>query len=424
MAFDDAVTFDSRHGRWTRSGSVVSDLIVVILIVVAIVGAAVGKLFVTALCGLVLVVAVVSRLWARLAFVDVDYRCFASNDRLLAGDVVDLTLVIENRKPLPVPWLGLTQTVPGGFEIEDREPDVHRHFGTNEIREATNLGQYERVTYHYRLRARRRGHFGFGPTRLVSGDIFGFYQARLELPRQPPGVVVYPRTVPLPDFDLPSRRPIGDVWSRSQLVDDPLRPSGLREYQTGDAARRIDWKATARRDAAFVRTYDPSVSQRVVILLECNSSFERWRIHPDVLEAAVTAAASVAARSIELGYAVGVVSNGNTSDGLAPAVVAPGAGPNQLTALMTTLAGAGSRSTRPLEDLVARHGPEALPFGATVVYVAGAFLPPTVEYVTELGRRGHRILALYVGETDPPEIPGLPIEDYRAVFLPSGPADA
>ena len=139
----------------------------------------------------------------------------------------------------------------------------------------------------------------------------------------------------MPDFDLQSLRPIGDTWTRSRQVEDPTRPSGLREYRSGDSLRRIDWKATARHDAVFVRTYDASVSQRVVILLECDTTDAVWRTQPAVLEAAVVAAASVAARSIELGFAVGIVCNGNLSSRLSTPVVAPGAGPNQLAALMS-----------------------------------------------------------------------------------------
>ena len=102
----------------------------------------------------------------------------------------------------------------------------------------------------------------------------------------------------------------------------------------------------------------------------------------------------------------------------------PGAGPDQLAAVMTTLAGASSLTvTHRLEELAARYGPAAMPFGATIVYIAGTFLPSTAAYVTGLGRRGHRIVALYVGEGEPPAVPGLPIADYRAVFTVPETAD-
>ena len=108
MAFGETQAFDVGSGRWTRSGAVVSDLIVAVLFVVAIVGAASGKLFIAALCGLVLVLVFVSRLWSRLALVEVEYHCTPSSDRLLIGDSFELALTVENRKPLPLPWVAIT----------------------------------------------------------------------------------------------------------------------------------------------------------------------------------------------------------------------------------------------------------------------------------------------------------------------------
>ncbi len=424
MTVDDRLDFDNPQTRWSRSGSVVSDLILLVLTLVAVVGAAAGEIYVAAICGLVLMLTFVARMWTQLALVEVDYACSPSADRLMEGDLFELTLTIENRKPLPLPWLTLSETLPEGLALIQKARHSGLFFQETAIQETTSLGQYERVRFHHRVRAVRRGYYSLGPTRISSGDIFGFYEARLDTPRRPARLVVYPRTLRMPDFNLPPYRPIGDISSRARLVDDPTRPSGLREYRTGDAARHIDWKATARRDAVFVRTYDSSHSQRVVILLECDTSIERWRVYPMVLEAAVTAAASAARRSIELGYAVGLVCNGNSPSGPAPPMVAPGAGPDQLAALMTALAGAGVHTTGRLEQMLERYGAEAMPAGATVVYVAGVFRPSTVEYVRELGRRGHRIMALCAAGDDAPEIPGLPMADYRAVFAAPESGDA
>lgn len=423
MAVGETEILNSRDSRWARSGSVVSSPIVLLLIVIVVVGALVGDILITTLCGLVLALVFVSRLWARLAFVEVDYHCLPSSNRLMEGDIIDLQLTIENRKPLPLPWLSFSEFIPDGLEIEGLGKGDQNPFAVNEIRETLSLGPYERVKIRHRLRATRRGQYAFGPTQIVSSDIFGFYETRLDTPKRPRHLVVYPRTVPMPDFDLQSLRPIGDTWTRSRQVEDPTRPSGLREYRSGDSLRRIDWKATARHDAVFVRTYDASVSQRVVILLECDTTDAVWRTQPAVLEAAVVAAASVAARSIELGFAVGIVCNDNLSSRLSTPVVAPGAGPNQLAALMSTLAGVNALTRCSLEQMVARHGPEAMPFGATLVYVAGYFRPSTVAFVSDLGRRGHRAMELYVGEGEPPLFSDLQIQDYRSVFAPPESAD-
>ena len=118
MATISTQILEAGHKRWTRTGSVVSELIVVVLVIVAIVGAVVGKLLVTALCGLVLVVTIVSRIWARLALVDVDYHCLTSSDRLVEGDIIDLTQTVENRKPLPVTRGGKLGYSGGGGVVE------------------------------------------------------------------------------------------------------------------------------------------------------------------------------------------------------------------------------------------------------------------------------------------------------------------
>lgn len=414
------------YQRWTRSGTVVSDQIVAVLVIVAMIGAATGQLFVTALCGLVLVVAMVSRLRARLALVEVNYHCAVPLNRLVVGESFHVSLTIENRKPLPLPWLQIAESLPDGLELE-RETESHMppeklsEFGraaAKSIRETTGFGPYERVTFHHRLRAAHRGIYSLGSTRITSGNILGFYQAQLDSPKRPAELIVYPSWRHLPAFDLPIYRPMADSQSPTRLVDDPTRPASLREYRHGDPAHRIDWKATARRGEVFVRTYDSSRAQQVVILLECDTSIQRWRIHPDVLKAAVSAAASVAVRCIDLGFSVGLISNGNMAGTLAPPVVPTDAGPNQLAALMTALAGANPFTSSGLEKLVARYGPEALPHGASVVYVAGAMGPPTMAYVADLGRRSHGVTALYVGDGDPPTFPGLTIQDYRAVFNP------
>ena len=94
-----------------------------------------------------------------------------------------------------------------------------------------------------------------------------------------------------------------------------------------------------------------------------------------------------------------------------------------LSAVMTTLAGVTTMIAAPLEEIVARYGPNALPRGATIIYIAGIFQPSTVEFVTDLRRRDHHVVALYVGEEETPEVTGLRVENYCVDFMASERAD-
>ena len=90
------------------------------------------------------------------------------------------------------------------------------------------------------------------------------------------GITVYPRIVPLDGWELPSAKPMGDILSRNTLLDDPSRPRSVRGYLPGDPLKRIDWKLSAKRDELIVRTYDQSVSNDVVVMMESRTVDYAW----------------------------------------------------------------------------------------------------------------------------------------------------
>ena len=51
-----------------------------------------------------------------------------------------------------------------------------------------------------------------------------------------------------------------------------LNPAELREYQLGDAAHQIDWKATARLGEPFVREFEAQTDRKTVLLMDHRAS--------------------------------------------------------------------------------------------------------------------------------------------------------
>ena len=395
---------------------VVGDLFVGLLLIVAIVGASTGAVLVGALSALALVITIVARVWARLSLEEMYYTTDISTDRAFIGDELELVITFENKKPLPVPWVRIVDYVPEGLMLEGHEEEYGVQRGGLPMTETTSLGRYERVRLRRKITARRRGHYSLGPASMISGDLFGLYGSRIDYIQPKWRLIVYPRTVPLPDFFLPAARPIGDARSPRRVWDDPTRPNGVREYRAGDPVRTIDWKTTARRNELYIRTYDPSVSQYAVILLEGSTTERPWEgFRPHVLEAAVTGAASVAMRALELGYRVGLVSNGIVSTE-GRNVIPTGRGPSHLPSILESLAMVRQTAFRRLEETVANQGGDVIPFGATFIYIAGIFRDSTVEYVTRMARRGHPVVAIWVGDGEPPKIPGIEVLDHRKTF--------
>ncbi|MCS6850539.1 MAG: DUF58 domain-containing protein, partial [Gemmataceae bacterium] len=53
-----------------------------------------------------------------------------------------------------------------------------------------------------------------------------------------------------------------------RLVERAAEIRGLRDYRSGDPPRRIDWKATARRNRLTVREYEDTVPPRLTLIVE------------------------------------------------------------------------------------------------------------------------------------------------------------
>ncbi len=395
---------------------VLRDLFVVLLFVVIIVGAVTGSALVVALSGLAFVVAVTARIWSALSLEQINYSLQSETTHAFIGDEIEMVLNVENRKPLPIPWLRISEFIPKGLEVVGQEEEFIDYMGGTPLEEAVSLGRYERLKRRHRLKALGRGHYHFGPSELVSGDLFGLYVRKAALQRHSWNLIVYPDTQPLPDLELSTARPIGDAKHRLPVWRDPTRPAGIREYRPGDPVKTIDWKSTARRNELFVRVFDPSVSQYAVVLTEGTTTDRPWEgFRLDVLEALASCAASVARHALEHDFRTGLIVNSTLSLG-GRNVVRPASGPTQLASIMESLAMMRPATMSSLQQLATANARDAIPAGATIFFVAGQLRQSAVAYVSELSRRRHPVTTLWVGREDPPEIPGLNIVDYRSLF--------
>lgn len=408
-------------GRWVGQtpedpGAVLRDLFVILLLVVIIVGAATGNALVVALSGLAFVVAVTARLWSALSLEQIEYTFSSTTTHAFIGDEIDVVLNIENRKPLPLPWLKISEFIPQGLEMVGREEEFIDYMGGTPLEETVSLGRYERLRRRHSLRALNRGHYHFGPSELVSGDLFGLYVRNSKLTRHRWNLIVYPDTVPLPDLSLSTARPIGDTRHRMPVWPDPTRPAGIREYRPGDPVKSIDWKSTARRNEMFVKVFDPSVSQYAVILTEGTTTDRPWEgFRLDVLEALASCTASVAQHALEHDFRTGLIVN-STLSLRGRNVIRPASGPTQLASIMEALAMMRPATMSSLQQLALANARDAIPSGATVFFVAGQLRESAVAYVSELARRGHPVTTLWVGREDAPNITDLNVIDYRQLF--------
>ncbi|MFZ5816823.1 MAG: DUF58 domain-containing protein [Bacillota bacterium] len=353
---------------------------------------------------LTVVVAAVS-LWGRYSLERIEYQRSFGSTRCFAGEEVELTVELTNRKVLPLSYLSVEDSVPDALEIRSRKVLFHRK-GRSTLRLLYSLAWYQKVIRHYRVRALRRGFYRLGPATIKGGDPFGWVDVTREVPPSEL-LLVYPRILPLEQVGLPSRRPFGDLKSTDRLFEDPLRFAGVREYQQGDPLNRIHWKASAAAGRLQVRQLDPSASLGLAVFLNTWSFDRFWE--GDVvssLEAGCTLAASIVHWAVQEGLAAGLYANGLVHEWGLSLRLPPSRGEQVLGQSLEGLARLQSGSPQPVWELMGSEVP-ALPYGTAVVVITRQVSEELAAAVLRVQRSG-RPVTLILTATEPVEIPRLP----------------
>jgi uncharacterized protein (DUF58 family) len=262
---------------------------------------------------------------------------------------------------------------------------------------STHLAWYERVSWPVDLDAPARGFYRFGPSRLTSGDVFGFFTSERE-DFNYTNVIVYPTTYTMPELGLPADRPFGDRKGPDPLFEDPGRFAGLRDYRPGDSMRRIDWKATARRMDLQSRVYEPSSTLHMLVAVNVHTLAHSWEGYvPETLERVLCVAGSVARFGFEAGYAVGLIANGAYPTSDRPMRIPVGRRPDQLVKILEALAVIGPLTLTPVHAVINREA-QSFPFGATLVCVTSRMDGDLEASLERIARAGHHVTVLSLAD--------------------------
>ena len=367
------------------------------------IGIIVGQALVIAFGVMGLLAGGISWAWNRLALEEVYYEREFGLGRFFVGEEMPLTVSLVNRKVVPLTWARVQDEVPEALNVVAGDVKSNVQPKGRTLNHSTSMAWYERVRWNYRVKCMQRGLYRLGPALIESGDPFGFLGVNKREPKLD-DVLVYPRVVSLDELGIPPIRPLGEAREGIKIFPDPSRPSGLREYELGDPLKTVDWKATARTQQLQVRTFEPSSSTTIIIVVAVDTTTPFWGSYPAAeLERVITVSASVTAYASEREYSIGLFSNDMPIRADKPMNVAPGRGPEQLSLMLGALAIIRPYALAPMASQLAEHA-RRFPIGATLV-VSSAYLPPDfVRILQDLKRRGHKIVVLYVGEEPCPDL--------------------
>jgi uncharacterized protein (DUF58 family) len=223
-------------------------------------------------------------------------------DRALQGDVVNLTLDVEGD---PVERLELAVEVPYGIDVVEGSP-----------RMVIRLEREESRTIELGLRCERWGAYVLGGVHLRAYDRFGVLAHDSEI--EPDlALKVYPHAESLRALLRPQETQVFAGNQVARARGEGIEFADLRPFTPGDRLRRINWRASARRNSLWVNEAHPERNADIVLFLDAFA--EVRRTGPGTLDLAVGAAGSLAERYLRHKDRVGLVSFGGVLNWLTPA---------------------------------------------------------------------------------------------------------
>ena len=171
-----------------------------------------------------------------------------------------------------------------------------------------NEGKLEtgRNRIEYRLRVHRRGDHRLKCVYITVYSLLGFTKKVFQIPGET-RLRVFSDLKSVSRYILLARKShLGLLGIRkTSRAGGDNEFERLRDYQTDDEIRHIDWKATARNDRLIVRTYQMSQNQSIIFMLDCGRMMTAMDGGRTMLDYALDSVLLLARVALEQGDRVG-----------------------------------------------------------------------------------------------------------------------
>lgn len=240
------------------------------------------------------------------------------------GEEAEMIEVIRNDRLFFIPWLRAESRISPYLRLGRQENLAVS--GERYHKSIFTLRPYQQITRRHRVRLLKRGAYDVGNVALTAGDLFGIGGKGLDL-HTPAEILVYPRLLNERDIPLPVSRLQGDLIVRRHYLTDPFLVNGIRDYCPGDPIRDIHWPASAKMGALQVKTHDYTADTRLLAVINAQMSEDQWgelmNYEQDMIERAISIAATVCLRVLGAGVAAGFAANMPMGESETPTLLPP-----------------------------------------------------------------------------------------------------
>lgn len=256
-----------------------------------------------------------------------------SKEAAIEGEEIALYEVITNRKLLPLPILQVKFMTSRYLIFKDMDNSkISDNYYRNDM---VSVMMFQKLTKTLTFECSRRGYYTVNRMDMVCSDLFMSHEEvdTFELDIH---LYVYPRPVDFTKLEITFQKMLGTILTKRFINEDPFEFCNIREYQSYDSLKAVNWKASAKTGELKVNVHDYTSSQQVRILLNTESD-TIWR-YDDLNEESIRIASSLAEGLIGKGIPVSICTNARDLLTYETLEVVAGSGSNHFRKIQETLA--------------------------------------------------------------------------------------
>jgi len=263
---------------------------------------------------------VYERFWDKNLKVSISFTQFGISE----GEEGEILEIVENRKYLPLNMLKVKFQTSRNLEFaDDLGSKTTDQYYRNDI---FQIGGGEKITRKLTFVGKKRGYYHIKNIDFVGSDLF-LSTEMIKSMGTNCYLYVYPKVFDTREFLMSLQKLNGEVLVKRHLMEDPFEYRGIRDYQTFDDIRSVNWKATARTGNLKVnqKNYTALQTIRIFLNIEDNGVLKKER----EVEASMQIVMGLAAFFLSQGIKVACYANGRDMITGESVSIAGGAGVGQ-----------------------------------------------------------------------------------------------
>jgi len=184
------------------------------------------------------------------------------------GDKNELVEIITNKKFLPLPILKVRFLTHKNITFGKGENSAKSD--KNYRADVFTMLPYQKITRTLPFDCKKRGYYTIDDLSVTSSDPF-MVQTFIDSFSCDTSLLVYPKGVDANRLRIPFVKMMGTVISQKFSYEDPFEFRTIRQYQSFDSMKNVNWKASAKTGDLLVNAHNYTVEQEVCILLNFDS---------------------------------------------------------------------------------------------------------------------------------------------------------